>query len=134
MTHLSDHVRAARRSGTIDFTVEERSADCVISRMPIQPGILNPLGLVQAGAMVWLADVTASILILESRPVDAAGKNFPLAIDLHTSLFGNQKEGEIKAEARFVKKGNRVTVVRTRILGTRDKLLAEMTSTHVPIG
>jgi uncharacterized protein (TIGR00369 family) len=102
--------------------------------MPIEKGVLNPFGVVQAGAMIWLADVTASVLVLEAHSVDPSGKGFPLAIDLHTSLFGNQKEGDIRAEARFVRRGRKMSVVRTRLLGREEKLLAEMTSTHVPAG
>jgi len=30
--------------------------------MPISKGILNPFGTVQAGAMIWLADVTALVI------------------------------------------------------------------------
>lgn len=134
MATLQEHIQSSQRTGRIEFFIEERSAECVVGRMPIQAGILNPLGVVQAGAFVWLADVIASVLILESQTMDERGKGFPLAIDLHTSLFGNQKEGDIRAEARFVKKGRQVRVIRTRILGTADKLLAEMTSTHVPAG
>ncbi len=134
MATLHEHIQSSERNGNISFTIEERSSECVVSRMPVQKGILNPFGVVQAGAMIWLADVTASVLVLEAHSVEASGKGFPLAIDLHTSLFGNQKDGEIKAEARFVKRGSKVSVVRTRLLGNGDKLLAEMTSTHVPAG
>ncbi len=134
MATLHEHIQSSERSGNISFSIEERSSECVVSRMPVQKGILNPFGVVQAGAMIWLADVTASVLVLEAHTVEASGKGFPLAIDLHTSLLGNQKDGEIKAEARFVKRGSKVSVVRTRLLGNGDKLLAEMTSTHVPAG
>lgn len=134
MPTLNEHIQSSRRTGAIEFFIEERSAEGVVSRMPVQKGILNPFGLVQAGAFVWLADVTASVLLLEAQPAGERGKGFPLAIDLHTSLFGNQREGDITAEARFVRKGRNVSVVRTRILGHDGKLLAELTSTHVPAG
>lgn len=134
MGTLHDHIQSSQRSGRIEFNIEARSDTCVVSRMPIQAGILNPFGVVQAGALIWLADVTASVLVLEAHTVDPSGKGFPLAIDLHTSLFGNQKDGEIMAEARFVRRGRKVSVVRTRLTGRDDKLLAEVTSTHVPAG
>lgn len=134
MNSLQEHIRSSSRSGSLEFFIEERHENHVISRMPVSQGMLNPFGAVQAGAMVWLADVTASVLVLEGRPVDESGKGFPLAIDLHTTLVGNQGSGEIKAESRFVRKGRRVTVVRTRLTGNHGKLLAEVTSTHVPAG
>jgi len=58
--------------------------------------------------MIWLADVTASALAIGSREIGADGKGFPLAVDLHTTLIGNQRDGEIKAEARFIHKGRRI--------------------------
>ncbi len=134
MNGLHEHIQSSERSGQIAFSIIERSSVCVISRMPVQKGILNPFGVVQAGAMVWLADVTASVLVLEAHSAEASGKGFPLAIDLHISLFANQKDGEIKAEARFVRQGRKVSVVRTRLTGNGDRLLAEVTSTHVPAG
>jgi len=131
MSDLQDHINSAKRTGNIDFSIEERSADCVISRMPVTSGVLNPYGTVQAGAMIWLADVTASVLALEGRKIEEDGKGFPLAIDIHTSLVGNQRAGDITAEARFLNKGKTVLVIRTRVIGNKDKLLAEVTTTHV---
>jgi acyl-coenzyme A thioesterase PaaI-like protein len=81
--------------------------------------------------MIWLADVTASVLAIGRREIGPDGKGFPLAVNLHVSLLGNQKDGEIKAEARFVRKGDRLMVIRTRLTGKEDRLLAEVTSTHV---
>ena len=102
------------------------------SRMPVATGILNPFGTVQAGAMLWLADVTATVLAIGKTRLGQKGQGFPLAINLNAHLLGNQRGGDIRAEARFVRKGKRVTVVRTRVLGDSDQLLAEVTTTHVP--
>ncbi len=132
MKTLQDHIHSAERSGQIKFFVEERSEDYVVSRMPVCTGILNPLGMVQSGAMVWLADVTASILAIGSKEIGPGGKGFPLAVDFHVTLLSNQRDGEIKAEARFVRKGERLMVIRTRLTGKENRLLAEVTSTHIP--
>lgn len=134
MNDLEEHIRSAKRSGHIEFYIEARSDDCVISRMEVAEGILNPFGVVQAGALVWLADVTATVLAIGTQGIGPDGKGFPLAVDLHTTLVGNQREGEIKAEARFVRKSRRLMVIRTRITGQEGRLLAELTSTHIPAG
>jgi len=131
MATLQDHIKSAKRNGNIEFFIEQRNADCVMSRMPVTSGILNPFGTVQAGAMIWLADVTASVLAIEGATIGDDGKGFPLAIDVHTTLVGNQRSGEIKAEARFVQRGQRVLVIRTCITGNKDKLLAQVTTTHI---
>jgi 1,4-dihydroxy-2-naphthoyl-CoA hydrolase len=74
------------------------------------------------------------VLAIGSQEIGPDGKGFPLAVNLHTSLVGNQREGEIKAEARFVRKSRRLMVIRTRITGQEGRLLAELTSTHIPSG
>jgi 1,4-dihydroxy-2-naphthoyl-CoA hydrolase len=132
MKTLRDHIHSTERSGHIEFSVEERNEDYVISRMPVSKGVLNPFGTVQAGAMIWLADVTASVLAIGSKEIGPDGKGFPLAVNLYVTLLSNQKDGEIKAEARFVRKGERLMVIRTRLTGKENRLLAEVTSTHIP--
>ena len=133
METIQNHINSSKRSGHIEFYIEERNENYVISRMPVSKGILNPFGIVQAGAMIWLADVTASVLAIGSQKIGPDGKGFPLAVDLHTTLLSNQRNGEIKAEARFVRKSRRIIVVRTRITGNEGRLLAEITSTHIPV-
>jgi len=132
MKNIYETIAESKKTGKIEFYIKERKADRVISCMPVQEGILNPFGTVQAGAMLWLADVTATALALESVELGPDGKGFPLAINLNSSLLGNQREGELTAEARFVRNGKRVTVIRTRVTGAKDRLLAEVTTTHVP--
>ena len=124
----------ANYAGSIDFTIVEQQADRVIGKMPVQPGILNPFGTVHAGAMVWFADVCATRLAIGSAQIGEGGAGFQRAIDLHTVLLGNRRDGELTAEARFVRQGKRVSVVRTTVKGPDGKLLIELTSTHVPAG
>ena len=129
---IQEHLNTARRAGNLEFFIEERREDCVVSRMPVGPGALNPFGTVQAGAMLWVADVTATILAIGSAELGEKGQGFPLAININANLLDNQRGGEILAEARIVRKGKRVTVVRTRVTGDEGRLLAEVTTTHVP--
>ena len=131
MKTLQEHILSSKRSGNIEFIIEERNENTVVSRMPVNPGILNPFGVVQAGALIGLADVTASVLALQGQNVGEDAKGFPLAIDLHTTLLSNQRKGEIRAEAKYIHKGQSVIVIRTRITGNEDRLLAEVTSTHI---
>jgi len=51
-----------KMQGSLEFTVTERSEGRVVSEMPIGSGVKNPFGVVHAGAMLWLADVTAPFL------------------------------------------------------------------------
>ena len=130
--NIQEHLKTAKRSGELEFFIEKRQDDFVISRMPVGKGALNPFGTVQAGAILWLADVTATVLAIGNAEIGEKGQGFPLAINLNANLLSNQRGGEILAEARFVRKGKRVTVVRTRVTGDNNRLLAEVTTTHVP--
>jgi len=132
MKNINQHIKEARRTGEIEFFIEERRDDCVVSRMPASKGTLNPFGTIHAGAMLWLADVTATVLAIGDTRLGEQGQGFPLAINLNANLLGNQRGGEIRAEARFVRKGRRVTVVRTLVTGDDGKLLAEVTTNHIP--
>jgi uncharacterized protein (TIGR00369 family) len=117
--------------GSIEFTITEHSEHRVVSEMRIQPGIKNPFGGVHAGAMLWFADVTATRLVLGEREMSEGMKGFPLAISLNANFVGNQTEGSLTAIASFVKRGRTVSVVRTTVSGAGDKLIADVTTSHV---
>jgi uncharacterized protein (TIGR00369 family) len=119
--------------GKIEFEVMEQTPEQVVSEMPVQSGVLNPYGVVHAGAILWLADVTATILVLGSSSLPTEGMaGFPLAITLNANFISNQKVGTFRAVASFVKKGKKVNVVRTIIYGKKDRLIADVTTNHVP--
>lgn len=117
--------------GRIEFTVSEQRPEQVISEMPIQPGILNPFGVVHAGAIIWFADVTATVLAMGSSEFSPGMSGFPLAINLNANFASNQQSGKFRAVASFVKKGRTVSVVRTVVSGDNDKLIADVTTNHV---
>lgn len=120
-----------RIQGQIDFTITERTGDRVTAEMPIISGIKNPFGTVHAGAILWFADVAATVLAMNSDSALEGMKGFPLAISLNANLLGNQTEGALRAVASFVKKGKSVSVVRTVVSGTDGKLIADVTTSHV---
>ncbi|HUX26292.1 MAG TPA: PaaI family thioesterase [Burkholderiales bacterium] len=120
-----------KMQGSIEFTVTERTKDRVVSEMPVTAGVKNPFGVVQAGAMLWLADVTATILVMDSDQPSEGMKGFPLAISLNANFLGNQKEGSFKAVSTYVKRGRTVSVVRTAVCGAGDKIVADVTTSHV---
>ena len=120
-----------RVEGKIEFVVIEQNLERVISEMPIQAGIINPYGVVHAGAILWFADVTATILAMGTTQASEGMTGFPLAINLNANFAGNQKEGTFRAIATFVKKGKTISVVRTAVLGENDKLIADITTNHV---
>ena len=117
--------------GKIEFVITERSGERVVSEMPVNSGIKNPFGVVHAGALLWLADVTATVLVMGPGDAVEGMKGFPLAISLNSNFLGNQTEGSFRAVATFVKRGRIVSVVRTAVYGAADKLVADVTTSHV---
>ena len=117
--------------GNIEFTILDQTPGRVVSEMPVQPGILNPFGVVHAGAILWFADVTATVLAMGSLQFGEGMSGFPLAINLNANFMGNQKTGKLRAVAAFVKKGKTVSVVRTTVSGEDDKLIADVSTSHV---
>jgi uncharacterized protein (TIGR00369 family) len=117
--------------GSIEFSIIERSDDRVVSEMPIRGGMKNPFGVVHVGAILWLADVTATVLVMGSAQPSEGMKGFPLAITLNANFIGNQTDGMFTAVSSFVKRGHTVSVVRTLVHGANEKLIADITTNHV---
>ncbi|HEU4387757.1 MAG TPA: PaaI family thioesterase [Blastocatellia bacterium] len=120
-----------RVEGRIEFTIIDQRPDQVTSEMPVQPGILNPLGVVHAGAILWFADVTATVLAMGSAEFHEGMSGFPLAISLNANFAANQKVGTFRAIASFVKKGKTVSIVRTVVYGENERLIAEVSTNHI---
>lgn len=119
---------------TLGFRTVEASPERVVIELEIDDRHRSPRGLMHGGALLALADVAATALAMRSNSVEAGGDGKPMAvIDVHASILANQPEGQVRAEARMVRRGRRVTVVRVSVLGADDRLLAELTSTSVPV-
>ena len=119
-------------TGTIEFTITAQSAEEVTGEMPLQAGILNPFGVAHAGAILWFADVCATVLAFGTTDVAAGATGFPLAINLNAAFLGNQKEGLFKTKAVFVKRGRQLSVVRTTVTGDDGRIIADVTTSHIP--
>jgi len=117
--------------GSIRFSILEQTKDKVVGEMPIHSEIKNPYGVVHVGAMLWFADVCATVLVFGSHQAAEGEKGFPLAINLNGNFISNQSEGTFKAVSSFVKRGNTVSIVRTSVFGEGDKLIADVTTNHV---
>src|SRR5690606_28572462 len=97
-----------RVKGEIDFTLTEQTAERVVGEMPVIQGIKNPFGTAHAGAILWFADVAATVLVMGPGDAKEGMKGFPLAISLNANFIGNQSSGVFKAESVFVKRGKTV--------------------------
>lgn len=117
--------------GSIRFSIVEQAKDKVIGEMPVHDGIKNPYGVVHVGAILWFADVCATVLVLGSTEATEGQKGFPLAINLSGNFAGNQSDGFFRAVSSFVKRGRTVSIVRTIVTGEEGRLIADVTTNHV---
>ncbi|MDR3370251.1 PaaI family thioesterase [Rhodoferax sp.] len=90
--------------GDIEFTIIHRSAEQVVAEMPVQPGVINPFGVVHAGAMLWFADVCATVLAYGKDEFVPGASGFPLGVSLNAAFVGNQQAGVLTATSSFVKR------------------------------
>jgi 1,4-dihydroxy-2-naphthoyl-CoA hydrolase len=100
--------------GSIEFSVTERTRDRVVSEMPVTAGIKNPFGVVHAGAMLWLADVTATVLVMDANQAAEGMKGFPLAISLNANFLGSQLISAARPPAPGGISGGRYPLSRNR--------------------
>ena len=98
----------------------------------IEPHHCNPTGNINGGVLISLADNLSTGAAGRAYFAKTGEQKFMVGIDLHAVMLANQQGGTIRATAEPVRVGRRVTVVRTRVTGDDDRLLAEVTTTHVP--
>lgn len=103
-----------------------------VSQLQTQPHHLNPTGAIHGGALMALADNTATRMANHANSGGSNDGRFMVGIDAHATFLGNQPGGTVTAEATPVRVGRRITVIRTRVTGDGDRLLLELTTTHLP--
>ncbi|MYF50152.1 MAG: PaaI family thioesterase [Gammaproteobacteria bacterium] len=133
--NVNERLAQDRWSGGVELTIESREPDLVVAKMAVTDAARNAFGTVHAGALIWLADVAATICAVgDPGSVGENGEGFPLAIGLHTVLLGNERDGELTARSTTVQRGRRLVVVRTLVRSPTGRLLIDMTTTHLRAG
>ncbi len=114
--------------------MEPVEADGFVSaKIDIQPHHCNPTGNINGGVIISLADNLSTGAANRAYTEKTGKRAFLVGVDLHAVMLANQQGGTIRGVAEPVRVGRRITVIRTRVLGTDDRLLAEVTTTHVPV-
>ncbi len=102
------------------------------ARIVIQDHHKNPTGNINGGVIISMADNISTGCAGFHYHEKFGEQKFLVGVDLHAVMLSNQLGGTITAEAYPVRIGRRICVVRTEIKGDDGKLLAEVTTTHVP--
>ena len=105
---------------TLGMEVVEATKDRVVIRMPVEPRVLQPYGLLHGGASVALAETAASMagMMNVDRAVEAV-----VGIEINANHLRAKKDGMVTAVATPVHLGRRTHVWDVRITDEQDKLV-----------
>lgn len=105
-----------------------------VSEMTFAPNLQQLTGVFHAGALITLADTTATFAALYWARGNLDTDRFPFTIQLSTNLLRNTNRGTIRAAATPIHRGRTTTVVDTRVSDAEGRLLLLVTTTHLFIG
>ncbi len=117
--------------GQMGIRAVEVGPQRAVAELEVHSGVRTLTGHVHAGAMISLADTTATymaVAFIEGSYVDL--ERFPVAIGLSSQIVGNVQEGILRAEAVVIHGGRTLVVVETRVTSGERRLLAIVNSTH----
>ena len=118
---------------TLGIRLIEATPERTRAQLDFRPELQQLTGLFHAGAILSLADTTATFASM--RVVDPSGEvsagRFPLAVQVSANLLRNVGEGTITAEARPLHRGRTMIVMQTEVRDAQDRCLAVVTSTHL---
>ena len=111
----------------------EVTSERAVAEMPFTPQLQQLTGVFHAGALITLADTTATFASMywSSGTLDDSAAQFPFTIQLSTNLIRNTDHGTVRAEAIPVHRGRTTMVVETRVSDAAKRLLMVVTTTHL---
>lgn len=102
-----------------------------IAEMEALPDVMTLTGHIHAGAMIWLADSTATfvaVAFIKGSYVEL--DRFPVTIGISSQIVSNTQHGAIRGESTVSHGGRTLVTVDTRVTNDEGRLLAIVTSTH----
>jgi uncharacterized protein (TIGR00369 family) len=105
--------------------------DQYVAVVHIEPHHCNPTGNINGGVFLSMADNLSTGAANQAYFEKTGERKFMVGVDVHAVMLANQQGGTIRAVALPVRVGRRITVIRTQVWGDDDRLLAEVTTTHV---
>src|SRR5689334_6583705 len=120
MTGFAEAV-ARRGRGTMQETLGVRIVDVndehTVTEMDFQPALQQLTGLFHTGALMALADGTATIACMYAVDPsgEAEGTRFPLAVQVSANLIRNTGSGTVTGETRLAHRGRTTMVAQTTV-------------------
>jgi 1,4-dihydroxy-2-naphthoyl-CoA hydrolase len=104
-----------------------------VARLDFTPGLTQLTGRFHAGAIVALADETATAAVMwaTNPSAELRPERFPLTLQLSVNLMRNTDRGSLTAEAEIVHRGRTTVVVDVRVVDDRGRLIAKLVATQL---
>jgi len=120
----------------IGLKIIEVTSARAVAEIPFTPQLQQLTGVFHAGALLTLADTTATLASMywSSGTLDGSADQFPFTIQLSTNFLRNTNHGTVRAEATPVHRGRTTMVVETRVSDAGGRLLIVVTTTHLFVG
>ena len=119
---------------TFDEYIGMTYPDEDVATIDVEAHHCNPTGNINGGVLISIADNISTGTAGRAYFEKTGEEKFLVGVDLHATMVANQLGGRITANSAPIKVGRRIVVVRTEVTGDEDRLLAVVTTTHVPTG
>lgn len=96
-----------------------------VMKMPYGPNTSQLTGVFAAGALISLADITATAACANEA------EGFPFTVQLSANLLRNTNSGTATAQSLVVHSGRTMKVVETIVRDDNDQVLVRVTTTHL---
>ncbi|HEY7491847.1 MAG TPA: PaaI family thioesterase [Candidatus Tectomicrobia bacterium] len=102
-----------------------------VAQLDFKPELSQLTGLFHAGAIIALADETATAAAMWETNASGEFKPelFPLTLQLSVNLLRNTNRGTLTAEARMVHRGRTTLVVEVKVTDDQKRLIAALVAT-----
>jgi 1,4-dihydroxy-2-naphthoyl-CoA hydrolase len=102
-----------------------------VAQLDFKPELSQLTGLFHAGAIIALADETATAAAMwETNPSgEFKSELFPLTLQLSVNLLRNTNRGTLTAEAQIVHRGRTTLVVEVKVTDDQERLIAALVAT-----
>jgi uncharacterized protein (TIGR00369 family) len=116
---------------TLNIEFIDFGDDFVVAKMPVNPRVYQPDGVLHGGATVALAETTGSFaahMFLDLSNVFVRG------IEISANHIKSVKEGYVYAKASFIHKGRTTQLLQVKITDDNDNLisLCKLTTIAIP--
>ncbi|AYN68305.1 hotdog fold thioesterase [Euzebyella marina] len=106
---------------TLSIEYTDVGADYLVAKMPVNPTVHQPDGVLHGGAMVALAESVgsmASYIFLDAQKFAIRG------IEISANHVKSVREGEVFAKATIIHKGRTTQLWEIRITNSQDQLVS----------